>query len=69
MPSTVLSFNPKFNIVSIIPGIESLAPDLTETNSGFSASPNFFPACFSTSASADLTSSINPAGILLPWFI
>ena len=44
---TVSSFKPKFKIVSIIPGIETLAPDLTETNNGFSKSPNFFPHSFS----------------------
>ena len=45
---TVLSFNPRFKIVSIIPGIETLAPDLTETKSGLFKSPNFFPHSFST---------------------
>ena len=39
---TVLSFNPRFKMVSIIPGIETLAPDLTETKSGLFKSPNFF---------------------------
>ena len=34
-PSTVFSFNPKFKIVSIIPGIEIAAPERTETNNGF----------------------------------
>ena len=34
---------PRFKIVSIIPGIEALAPERTETRSGFSLSPNFFP--------------------------
>jgi hypothetical protein len=38
---TVLSLSPKFRIVSIIPGIDTLAPDLTETNKGFFISPNF----------------------------
>ena len=44
---TVLSFRPKFNIVSIIPGIEILAPDLTETSKGFFKSPNLLPDSFS----------------------
>ena len=69
MPSTVLSFIPRFRIVSIIPGIESLAPERTETKSGFSLSPNFLPVCFSTSAKAAFTSSITPSGILLPELI
>ena len=30
-----MSFNPIFKIVSIIPGIEILEPDLTETSNGF----------------------------------
>ena len=30
-------------MVSIIPGIEALAPERTETSSGFSLSPNFLP--------------------------
>jgi hypothetical protein len=34
-------------MVSIIPGIEALAPERTETNNGFLASPNFLPASFS----------------------
>ena len=45
--STVLSFRPKFKIVSIIPGIEILAPDLTDTSNGFLRSPNFFLVFFS----------------------
>ena len=39
-PFTVLSFNPRFRMVSIIPGIENIAPDLTETNNGLTGSPN-----------------------------
>ena len=53
---TVLSFRPKFNIVSIIPGIETLAPDLTETSKGFFKSPNFFPESFSIFLSSLLIS-------------
>ncbi len=56
-PSTATSFNPKFNTVSIIPGIETLAPDLTETNRGFSLSPNFAPIISSTCLTAVSTSS------------
>ena len=38
---------PIFNTVSIIPGIETLAPDLTETNNGLFKSPNILPDSFS----------------------
>ena len=47
-PSTAMSFSPKFNIVSIIPGIDALAPLLTDTNNGSLLSPNFLP-CISSS--------------------
>ena len=53
---TVLSFSPKFRIVSIIPGIDTLAPDLTETNKGFFKSPSFFPDSFSIIFNSLLTS-------------
>ena len=46
-PSTVRSFRPKFKIVSIIPGMEIAAPDLTETKSGFDFELNFLPVFFS----------------------
>ena len=46
---TTSSFNPRFNIVSIIPGIDALAPERTETNNGFSVLPNFLPVIFSNS--------------------
>ena len=44
---TVLSFKPRLRIVSIIPGIETLAPDLTDNKSGFFKSPNFLDTSFS----------------------
>ena len=44
---TVLSFKPKLRIVSIIPGIDTLAPDLTDNNKGFFKSPNFLETSFS----------------------
>ena len=34
-PSTATSFSPRLRIVSIIPGIETAAPERTETSSGF----------------------------------
>ena len=44
---TVLSFSPKLRIVSIIPGIETLAPDLTDNKRGSFKSPNFLATSFS----------------------
>ena len=35
-----------------MPGMENLAPERQETNSGLVGSPNFLPACFSTSLRA-----------------
>ena len=37
-------------MVSIMPGIESRAPERTDTSSGFLRSPNFFFVCFSIAA-------------------
>jgi hypothetical protein len=37
-------------MVSIMPGIESRAPDRTETSSGFFRSPNVLPVCCSIEA-------------------
>ena len=48
--STVWSFRPRLRIVSIMPGIESRAPERTETSSGFFRSPNFLPVCCSSAA-------------------
>ena len=39
-------------MVSIIPGIESRAPERTATSKGFTASPNLRPVSSSTSCSA-----------------
>ena len=55
--STVVSFKPKFKIVSIIPGIDTLAPERTETNKGSLASPNFLPATTSNLAKASSISA------------
>ncbi len=35
-------------MVSIIPGIENLAPERTDTSSGLSVDPSFAPAAFSS---------------------
>ncbi len=42
-PFTESSLRPTFRTVSIIPGIDTAAPDRTETSSGSSAWPSFFP--------------------------
>ena len=39
MPLAVSSLRPTLSTVSIIPGIENLAPERTETSSGLRASP------------------------------
>lgn len=41
--ATTSSLRPRLRIVSIIPGIEALAPERTDTRRGFLRSPNFFP--------------------------
>ena len=42
-PSTATSFRPRLRIVSIIPGIETAAPERTETSSGSEGSPKRLP--------------------------
>jgi len=56
-PSTDLSLSPMFRTVSIIPGIENLAPDLTDTRRGSSTWPRVRPISFSRLARC---SSISP---------
>jgi len=57
MASTDSSFNPRFRMVSIMPGIDALAPDRTDTRRGFWLSPNLGPAtAFSISAICSSTS-------------
>ena len=46
-------------MVSIIPGIETLAPDLTESKRGFFRSPNFFLTSFSITFNSVLICFIN----------
>ena len=43
MPLAVSSFKPIFKTVSIMPGIENLAPERQETNNGFLGSPKTLP--------------------------
>ena len=48
--------------MSIIPGIDSRAPERTETSSGSSGSPSRLPARSSSVRSASATSSASPSG-------
>ena len=63
-PSTTSSFKPRLRIVSIIPGMEARAPERTETNNGFSTSPNLERISVSTCAMAFSTSCFNKATTL-----
>jgi hypothetical protein len=47
-PTTDSSFRPRLRIVFIMPGIETAAPERTETSSGLALSPNFLPSSFSS---------------------
>ena len=53
--------NPRFRIVSIIPGIDERAPERTETSSGFVGSPKCLSASCSSLRSADSTSGRIPS--------
>ena len=64
--SVAASFRPRFSMVSIMPGMEKAAPDLTEKRRGLSPWPNFLPVFDSTSLILDLTRSNSPSGIFLP---
>jgi hypothetical protein len=68
-PSTERSFSPRLRTVSSIPGIESRAPERTETSSGSSSSPSFFSACSSRRERASATSSSRPSGSSWPAFM
>ena len=61
-PRTDLSFNPRLRTVSIIPGIENLAPDRTLTSSGSAWSPSFLPISFSSLATCLAISLSSPSG-------
>ena len=53
---------PRFRMVSIIPGIETTAPDRTETSKGRSAAPSRRPVRSSSRASPSAICSANPSG-------
>ena len=61
----VASFRPRFNTVSIMPGMENFEPERTETNNGFSGSPNLEPIAFSTLRRLAIAPSHNPFGYCL----
>ncbi len=44
-----------FKTVSIMPGMDSLAPDRQDISNGFSVEPNFAPITFSTCRIASST--------------
>ena len=66
MPWSVSEFKPRLSTVSIIPGMENLAPERTETNKGFVGSPNFLPLSFSAFFIAASVCSHIPLGNLPP---
>ena len=61
-PATERSFSPRFRTVSIMPGMENLAPRRTETSSGSASSPRRLPMAASSACRCVSTSSIRPAG-------
>ncbi len=63
-PITVWSVRPRLSTVSIMPGIETRAPERTDTSSGFFASPNLRPSAFSMRATLFATPSVEPFRIL-----
>ncbi len=52
--------------MSIIPGMENLAPLRTDTSSGFSESPSCLPAASSSRARWAVTSRVRPTGKAWP---
>ncbi len=65
-PSTERAESPRFNTVSIIPGIETAAPDRTDTSRGRSASPKRRPSSFSRRAIDFLAPAMTSFGTFLP---
>jgi len=60
----VSSLRPRFNTVSIMPGIETGAPERTDSRSGFS-DPSLLLAVFSRVSRFSLISSARPFGNVL----
>ena len=61
MPSATSSLRPMSSTVSIIPGIENLAPERHDSSSGSDDSPKRFPALSWTSSRAARTCSHIPS--------
>ncbi len=57
---------PMLSTVSIMPGIENLAPERTETSSGFAGSPSVRPILASRLASCSVTWSAISGGTAPP---
>src|SRR5450756_3225406 len=55
--------SPRLRIVSIMPGIETAAPERTDTSSGFCAEPNFLPSLPSSLARCSLISFLRVSGM------
>ena len=58
IPGMVSEQRPMLSMVSIMPGMELLAPERQLTRRGSLGSPNFLPIIFSMAAIAPLTSSL-----------
>eukprot|EP00961_Rhodomonas_salina_P260737 3523551-Rhodomonas_salina.1 len=61
-----MSLRPRFRTVSIIPGIDTAAPERTETSRGSFGSPKTLPACFSMRVMPFTTSPHKPSGKSFP---
>ncbi len=60
----VVSLRPRLRTVSIMPGIEALAPERTESSSGSDGSPKRLPVSCSSEASASSTCASTPS-----WYV
>ena len=65
-PSTLESLRPTLSIVSIMPGIETAAPDLTDMRSGLLRDPHVLPVRSSRRAMDRRTPAMRPCGRLPP---
>ena len=65
-PATLASLSPTLRTVSIMPGMENLAPERTETSSGSAGSPSLRPIACSSAAGASAISSASPSGVRAP---
>ena len=54
-------------MVSIMPGMDSRAPERTENRSGSRSSPKVLPICLSTEATPAFTSAARDAGYFFPF--